>query len=373
MKPLTPYLRKAYDESAKSWRQTVLNTSPIDRPRAVAAVTRARRLAGIPGVPFFFWMKDPIEAMAFIAETDASTLTRKVYVSDQLTKYQQSYYNSSNVFGSVVKQTFARVPPVFKWREGDPVSHHSTHMLKKKDGPRTPDEIFRVELNQLSGWAIHQYVFAVERLGLNVSDDTRKKVEVAAEVVQSCGLWWNHQDVVVMSERPSKIELDEEDRLHSLSGPALCYGEDFRRFLIHGVAVEADVVTSPAEVITPRRIECEANVEVRRTLLDLYGGSERYLRQTGATVIHEGRNGRKLWWRAPYDSRNANAWQADTIFSASSTEPLVMVEVVNSTPEADGSLKHYFLRVPPHIRDANAAVAWTFGLTLDEYEPNQET
>ena len=39
-----------------------------------------------------------------------------------------------------------------------------------------------------------------------------------------------------------------------------------------------------------------------------------------------------------------------------------MVEVVNSTPEPDGSRKTYFLRVPPTIGTAREAVAWTFGL-----------
>jgi hypothetical protein len=33
----------------------------------------------------------------------------------------------------------------------------------------------------------------------------------------------------------------------------------------------------------------------------------------------------------------------------------------------------YFLRVPPHIRTAADAVAWTFGFEEDEYHPVQET
>ena len=42
-------------------------------------------------------------------------------------------------------------------------------------------------------------------------------------------------------------------------------------------------------------------------------------------------------------------------------EPLTVVEVVNSTPEPDGSHRRYFLRVPPDTRTAREAVAWTFG------------
>ena len=68
-------------------------------------------------------------------------------------------------------------------------------------------------------------------------------------------------------------------------------------------------------------------------------------------------------------------------------EPLVMVEVVNSTPERDGTMKHYFLRVHPELRPllgdqqlgdpqeltARNAVASTFGRRGEEYSPLVET
>jgi hypothetical protein len=54
-------------------------------------------------------------------------------------------------------------------------------------------------------------------------------------------------------------------------------------------------------------------------------------------------------------------------------EDVKVVKVINSTAEPDGTFKDYFLRVPPGTRTARAGVAWTFGLTEDEYEPSEET
>jgi hypothetical protein len=54
-------------------------------------------------------------------------------------------------------------------------------------------------------------------------------------------------------------------------------------------------------------------------------------------------------------------------------EPLVVVEVENATHEPDGTRKRYFLRVPPAMRTAREAVAWTFGATPDDYQPAVET
>jgi len=36
------------------------------------------------------------------------------------------------------------------------------------------------------------------------------------------------------------------------------------------------------------------------------------------------------------------------------------------------SEREYYLRVPPEIMRADEAVAWTFGLTEEEYQPEQE-
>jgi hypothetical protein len=49
----------------------------------------------------------------------------------------------------------------------------------------------------------------------------------------------------------------------------------------------------------------------------------------------------------------------------------VVVKVVNSTPEPDGSFKDYLLRVPPDIRTPREAVAWTFA--TDDYRPAVQT
>jgi hypothetical protein len=53
---------------------------------------------------------------------------------------------------------------------------------------------------------------------------------------------------------------------------------------------------------------------------------------------------------------------------------LVAIELVNSTPEPDGSFRTYWLRVPPHVRRCREAVAWSFGLAEHHWvEPVDES
>jgi hypothetical protein len=87
-------------------------------------------------------------------------------------------------------------------------------------------------------------------------------------------------------------------------------------------------------------------------MLDRFGW-DRYLIESGAKPIHQSERGTLYRSEIPDD------------------EPLVMVKVTNSTPEPDGHFKDYFLRVPPTIKTADEAVAWTFG--VKDYAPVAES
>lgn len=78
-------------------------------------------------------------------------------------------------------------------------------------------------------------------------------------------------------------------------------------------------------------------------------GLDVYLPLEGSIIHHE--PGIGSLWRIPYID----------------DEPLCAVEVVNSTAGPDGEAEHFFLRVPPHMRTAREAVAWTFGLKAEDY------
>jgi hypothetical protein len=76
-------------------------------------------------------------------------------------------------------------------------------------------------------------------------------------------------------------------------------------------------------------------------LLERYG-FDRYLVNGGGQPIHADESGTLYRCEWPRE------------------EPQLMVRVMNSTPEPDGSFKHYVLRVPPTIATAREAIAWTF-------------
>ncbi|MFF1906944.1 DUF6745 domain-containing protein [Kitasatospora sp. NPDC058218] len=178
-------------------------------------------------------------------------------------------------------------------------------------------------------------------------------VEALAEVARGAGWWWPYEGVALVSERPVALHRDEAGRLDRADGPALEFADGFALHAWRGMPVPADFLSGLGGV-TVERIRTEENAELRRVLLEHYG-YERYLADSGAEPLH--RDGTGVLWRIQLPD----------------DEPVVMVEVVNSTAEPDGTFRTYWLRVPPSTRTARAGVAWTFGIPEAEYHPQRET
>ncbi|MFI1584954.1 DUF6745 domain-containing protein [Embleya sp. NPDC020630] len=182
-------------------------------------------------------------------------------------------------------------------------------------------------------------------------------LDAVAEVARSAGWWWPYENVVLVAERPTVLHRDESARLHNGEGAALAFPDGFALHAWRGMPVPADFVTTlgPAgSALNAQRIRDEDNAELRRVMLEIYG-YDRYLAEVGARPLHRDDTG--VLWRIELPG----------------DEPIVMVEVLNSTPEPDGSIRVYWLRVPPTTRTARAGVAWTFGLTEQQYRPARET
>jgi hypothetical protein len=172
----------------------------------------------------------------------------------------------------------------------------------------------------------------------------------AAKQTRNCLLL---DKVALVSERPLSLKHDERGRLHSESGPAITFGDGYRIYSWHGATVPADVIEKPS-LLTADRIMSESNAEVRRVMIERFGLSK-FIIASGAKKVHEDECG--ILYRKEFFN----------------DEALVMVKVINSTPEPDGTRREYFLRVPPAIQTAKEAVAWTFEMSPAQYVPERQT
>jgi hypothetical protein len=100
----------------------------------------------------------------------------------------------------------------------------------------------------------------------------------------------------------------------------------------------------------------ERNAEFRRLIAERIGYAQ-LLDQVDAEKLASDEYG--TLWRVP-------GYRAGD-------EDVVLVDVVNSTIEPDGSQRRYVLRVPPDQRVPRDAIGWTFGLPPGTYQPAEMT
>lgn len=74
------------------------------------------------------------------------------------------------------------------------------------------------------------------------------------------------------------------------------------------------------------------------------------------------------------DLVQADDWGSLLEMKVPGDEPVVIVEVINATPGPSGERQKFWLRVPPQMRTAREAVAWTFGYeNVERYTPTVQT
>lgn len=157
-----------------------------------------------------------------------------------------------------------------------------------------------------------------------------------------------HERICWLSDRPERLEIDASGRLHCANGPALAYRDGWAVYAWKGVIVPRWIIEHP-EFIGVRSIAGAVDPQVRRCMIDIFTPA-RFIAEGGATRVSRDETG--VLWRQRW---RWEAWAA--------------VEVVNGSPEPDGTFKHYFLQVPATVRSAREGVAWTYGLTEQRYRP----
>ncbi len=168
------------------------------------------------------------------------------------------------------------------------------------------------------------------------------------ELAQSAGFMLPFRDLCLLCQRAGPAQLDPLGRLHAENGPALAWRSGAPDYAWKGRRVPQRVIMAP-ETIAPEEIDSlTQNAEVRRAIIERLG-PERYLAGADAHMLHADETG-KLWVKR---FRDGGIW--------------AVVEVVNGTPDPDGSRRTYYLRVPPDMTTARQAVAWTYGLDEAEY------
>ena len=350
---ISPEQAARFGEWAEKWVAIGLSTEPADFDAATEAALKAYRLCNLDRPTVVLRLGSPYAAT--VGGALAWAILREVLpqVRSQVESQVESQVGSQ-VESQVESQVWSQVLPLVRsqvWSQVESlVWSLVTHGLNNDRGG--------------SFWASWGAYVSFIRDVLGWQNPVLECFEIDEALIKSCGWVWWHEDVCAISDRPAEIHRDEQGRLHNEIGPAVLYRDGWSLWSWHGVTVSEKIITKP-QSITVRKIQKEENAEVRRAMIEIFG-YERYIKKAGMVLVSEDKdilqNPRKLWRKDIGDE-----W------------PLTLVDVINSSPEPDGSFRRYILSVPPEddsgnpIRTPHEAIAWTWGMSPEEYWTTVET
>lgn len=164
------------------------------------------------------------------------------------------------------------------------------------------------------------------------------------------GWWAPFDDHVIVCEKPTKeILFDDRNLLHTETRPAIFFYENSPSnvYAWHGVKYNKRW----ADNLTPERALSEENLELRRVACEMLGWAT-ILRELDCNVI----------------DRNENPEIGE----------LVSVNIPDIGREQYlrvmcGTGREFALPVPPDMKTAHQANAWTYGLDINDYQPEVRT
>jgi hypothetical protein len=336
-------------EAHLDWRRTVLEPCPASREQVEEALRCAYEFANQP-VPPIRWVGSPRDLFAdrFPGIAAAGVLAR--------------------VSGPYRPGGTTRLPGPCSLDEymGEP-------FLRQTPTGRAIDQAF----GQSADWNVFEAVWIEARargrsVPVTSAESMVPRVAKAEFIARSTGLdlaaWRPHitlaregcayvigNEAAYACDRHTILRTDGEGRLHSIDGPAVEWADGFAVYAWHGRHVNRGLFER-RHWLSLADIAAASSEQHRSLLLDLFG-YERLVQEGPAAMLD--------------DDACGTLWQVT--LPGTDVEAVSLVEVVNATPEPDGERRRFFLRVPPRMQRAQDAVAWTFGLTEQQWQVAAES
>jgi hypothetical protein len=344
-------------ESGVRWDALRRSTSPPDYSAAAAAVYKAYTSAGLEPPKEIAWEQGPLGLVnSWSKRRHTAGDSVRAHMVDAVRRRAEAA--TDRAISLPVRVAFAGTPGLARAPEFCAGIDEAVWRLSERVVPRLRLRIFDFlpGSGRRPGFAASSFsLLSAPWLGmLECMHDVCGLVQHAGP---AAGLWeiarhasWMvpYARVCWLMERPRLISTDANGRLHAPDGPALRYADGCKIYAWKGILLPAHLIEQ-RDRIDVRSIDLVTDPHIRRCMIDIMT-PKRFVESGGAYRVAEDETG--VLWRQRW---RWEAWAA--------------VEVVNGTPEPDGTYKHYFLQVPPTVRTPREGVAWSYGLSERHYRP----
>jgi hypothetical protein len=154
-----------------------------------------------------------------------------------------------------------------------------THPLPRKmEYLSLPTAIFRGQQ-----YAQTAYYQAMSEIGIPFIGYHKNLINLWQQMNKACHWWFPYKNVLLLSDRPSGLHLDDRGRPHNPKGAAIEYRDGWKVYAWKGILIPKDIVETP-EKLTVASILNQDNTEIRRAMVDIFG-IDRFVVESKSTVL----------------------------------------------------------------------------------------
>lgn len=214
-------------------------------------------------------------------------------------------------------------------------------LIKKLDPSKSKSDI----IQQMSYGNHESYWIGFYDYFLNeVNLEGLEILEGLSDLAKTSGWVSFYEDVVVFQHRPVSIHFDEDNRLHCADNPAIRFRDGFSVYAWHGTQVPQEWIEDPLSLTSHIALTWK-NIEQRRCACEILG------------------------WTKILEDLKAKIIDAD---DDPQIGTLVEVELPDIGKEKFlkvlcGTGREFAIPVPPEMKTAIEAQAWTWGMTPKEF------
>lgn len=212
------------------------------------------------------------------------------------------------------------------------------NLYKKLGGSNYSNFISGVMFGQHAAPWLSFYNFFKEEVGVKDIE----KIDPLIEVANQCGWVYCARETAIVMAKPEYIRMDEDDRLHCETGPAIRYPDGFTVYSWHGVRIPGEWIENRKALTAQKALSVE-NMEQRRAACEIVGWVN-IIKQLDGKVVDE---------------------DEDPMIGT-----LVRVNIPDLGEEQFlrvlcGTGREFAIPVPPDMKSALEANAWTFNIEPD--------
>ncbi|MBD1928623.1 leucine-rich repeat domain-containing protein [Trichocoleus sp. FACHB-90] len=234
------------------------------------------------------------------------------------------------------------------WRELYELINNSPELIGADSSSFNADDVYPVTPTELFK-QIYATEFYVSSLGVTLDQKTQEAFDCLNQLFEHCGLIFPFEKVCVVCDRPTKISLDNQNRLHAEGEPAIQFADGWHTgYYYHGVKLPEKYGKLHTHQWQAQWLLEEDNAELRRVLIQGIGYA-RICQELQATELDSWQEYTLLKLDADIDGFEPDDFDDD----APQKEPIHLLKM--TCPSTNFI---HAMRVPPDITSARAAIRW---------------